>query len=333
MKVKKVIFMLKKFVVDLQSNKHIDLGEISGEELKEYYFNFKLDPNKLNALIADFDENGVPLNTTYIDVEEKKLHYYPISIGQYALAVYHSYLDTKDEDKKALFLHIADWFYENRTEDEKLGVYWLTDVPKPEYGVTQAWKSGFSQGRGLSLLLRAWQLTGEKKYFDVAKKALIPFTYDIVDGGVAVDLEEDSAIYEEYVAAKPTRVLDGHNFCLFGLYDAVRAFTPELDQEAHLLAKEIFEKGMKGLVKRLPDYDLGFWMRFNLCDLDFYPKVDPCTIGYLRLIRSQLVIFNRIKEHPMLQEYIKKMGRYDSVVNIVRMYKLKFTALRQMNRL
>ncbi|MDA3853351.1 MAG: D-glucuronyl C5-epimerase family protein [Bacteroidales bacterium] len=325
--------MLNKFIVDLKSNKHINLGDTSGDVLKKYYFNFKLDPNKLNALIADFDENGVPLNTTYIDVEEKTLHYYPISIGQYALAVYHNYLDTKDEEKKALFLRIADWFYENRTEDEKLGVYWLTDVPKPEYGVTEAWKSGFSQSRGLSLLLRAWQLTGESKYLEVAKKALIPFTYDISDGGVAVDIMNDSAIYEEYVAAKPTRVLDGHNFCLFGIYDAVRAITPEVDEEAHYLAKRIYEKGINGLVKRLPNYDMGFWMRFNICDLDFYPKNDPCTIGYLRLVRAQLIIFNRITKHPILQAYIKKMKRYDSFVNIVRMYKVKFKALRQMNRL
>ena len=333
MNLKKIIFMFGKFRTDLKANRHIPISDYGGESLKYYYINFKLDPNKLNKLIVDFDKNGVPLNTTYIDVEEKTLHYYPISIGQYALAVYHNYLDTKDEEKKALFLRIADWFYDNRTEDEKLGVYWLTDVPKPEYGVKEAWKSGFSQSRGLSLLLRAWQLTGESKYLEVAKKALVPFTYDIADGGVAVDIMNDSAIYEEYVAAKATRVLDGHNFCLFGIYDAVRAITPEVDEDAHLLAKRIYDKGINGLVDRLPDYDMGFWMRFNLCDLDFYPKVDPCTIGYLRLVRTQLIIFNKIAKHPVLQAYIKKMKRYDRFVNIVRMYKLKFKALRQMNRL
>ncbi|MBK8042493.1 MAG: hypothetical protein IPK21_07400 [Haliscomenobacter sp.] len=65
-----------------------------------YYIRFREEPRKLNRLIAGFDEQGIPLNTTYIDVEEKRLHYYPISIGQYALAVFHSWLDTGSADKK-----------------------------------------------------------------------------------------------------------------------------------------------------------------------------------------------------------------------------------------
>lgn len=325
--------MLGKFRRDLNNNKHVPIGDNGGQLLNRYYINFKGNPSQLNALIADFDKDGVPLNTTYIDVEEKKLHYYPISIGQYALAVFHSYLDTNDEEHKAHFLRIADWFYNNRTEDDKLGVYWLTDVPKPEYGVTEAWKSGFSQSRGLSVMLRAWQLTGDDKFLEASKKALLPFTYDISEGGVAVDLEGGTPIYEEYVAAKPTRVMDGHNFCLFGIYDAVRAITPEVDGAVHQLAKDIFDKGIAGLIVRLPEYDMGYWMKFNLCELDFYPKNDPCTIGYLRLVQAQLGILYSITGDEMLLQYADKMKRYDRWPNIIRMYQQKFTALRQMNRL
>lgn len=332
MQLKKIFFMLGKFRNDLSANKYIPIGDINGDNLHKYYINFKEEPGKLNRLIADFDKDGVPLNTTYIDVEDKKLHYYPISIGQYALAVFHSYLDTQDEEKKAHFLRIAEWFYNARTEDEKLGVYWLTDVDKPEYGVTEPWKSGFSQSRGLSVLLRAWQLTGEDEYLAAAKKALIPFTYDISEGGVAVDLDT-APIYEEYVAAKPTRVLDGHGFCLLGIYDAVRAITPEVDAEVHRLAKAIFEKGIEGLEKRLPDYDMGYWMKFNLCELDFYPQNDPCTIGYLRLVTVQLQILHQITGNATFAAYAKKMKRYDRLPNIVRMYKQKFSALKKMNRL
>jgi len=325
--------MLKKFFIDLNSNKNIKLSNDYNPTLNSYYFNFKLDPKNLNRLIADFDKDGVPLNTTYIDVEDKSLHYYPISIGQYALAVFHSWLDTKEEEKKAHFLRIADWFYNNRIEDKKLGIYWLTDVPKPEYHVTEPWKSGFSQSRGLSVMLRAWQITQDKKYLEASKKALIPFTFNVEDGGVAVDLETEAPIYEEYIAAKPTRVLDGHGFCLFGIYDAVRAITPDTDEKYHRLAQDIFNKGINGLVKRLPEYDLGFWMKFNLCELDFYPQNDPCTIGYIRLVQAQLKILHNITGNQVLKEYADKLKRYDRLPNIVKMYKLKFSALRQMNRL
>ncbi len=333
MKISKVLFMLKKFFVDLNSNKDIKISSDSNPILNSYYFKFKLNPKNLNRLIADFDKDGVPLNTTYIDVEDKKLHYYPISIGQYALAVFHSWLDTKDEEKKAHFLRIADWFYNRRIEDKKLGVYWLTDVPKPEYHVTEPWKSGFTQSRGLSVMLRAWQLTNDEKYLDASKKALIPFTFNVKEGGVAVDLETGFPIYEEYVATKPTRVLDGHGFCLFGIYDAVRAISPDVDADAHRLAKTIFDKGINGLIKRLPEYDLGFWMKFNLCELDFYPPNDPCTIGYLRLVTAQLNVLYSITGNKVLKQYANKMKKYDRLPNIIKMYKLKFTALRKMNRL
>ena len=330
---KKVFFMLRKIFRDLFVRQMSPLGEWDGNSLGAYYFRFILDKKKVNRLIADFDEDGVPFNTTYIDVEEAKLHYYPITIGQYALAVFHAYLDTEEEAHKAHFLRIADWFCAHSTEDEKLGVYWLTDVPKPEYRVYEPWKSAFSQSRGLSVLLRAWQLTGEAKYLALAKKALLPFTYDIAEGGVAVDMTADAALYEEYVAAKPTRVLDGHNFSLFGVYDAVRAITPEVDEEAHQLARSIFDKGIQGLIQRLPDYDMGYWMQFNLCDLDFYPPADPCTIAYLRIVKAQLQIFNAISPHPVLENYVDKLKHYDRLPNIIKMYRQKFKALRQMNRL
>ena len=217
MKIKKAIFMLRKLLRDFNTNRKIEINmENQSETLGYYYIKFDEDIAKLNRLIHSFDKNGVPLNTTYIDVEDTKLHYYPISIGQYGLAIFHSWLKTHSEEKRAHFLRIADWFMNNRTDHTELGCYWLTDVPKPEYHVYQPWKSAFAQSRGISMLLRAWQLTEDDAYLKVATQALIPFTKDITVGGVSVDREKGETFYEEYVAECPTRVLDGHGFCLFG---------------------------------------------------------------------------------------------------------------------
>ena len=216
--------MLRKLLRDFNTNRKIEINmENQSETLGYYYIKFDEDIAKLNRLIHSFDKNGVPLNTTYIDVEDTKLHYYPISIGQYGLAIFHSWLKTHSEEKRGHFLRIADWFMNNRTDHTELGCYWLTDVPKPEYHVYQPWKSAFAQSRGISMLLRAWQLTEDDTYLKIATQALIPFTKDITTGGVSVDREKGATFYEEYVAECPTRVLDGHGFCLFGLYDYIRA--------------------------------------------------------------------------------------------------------------
>lgn len=326
--------MFNKFRNDLNANKHIELSDdITSSTLGYYYIPFDENISKLNKLLHSFDKDGVPLNTTYIDVKEKKLHYYPISIGQYGLAVFHSFLDSKNEEKKQHFIRIAEWFYNNKIEDIELGTYWLTDVEKPEYKVTKAWKSAFTQSRALSIMMRAWQLTDNNKYLESCKQALIPFTKDISEGGVAVNLTEESAFYEEYVAEKPTRVLDGHIFSLWGVYDFVRAIDKENDKEAYLLAKEIFDKGIKGLIEALPKYDMGFWALFNRCELEHYPDKDPCTIGYIRLVNKQLEVLYRITGKEELNKYSRKFSKYDRLTNIIRMYFIKFKALKKLQRL
>ena len=334
MQLKKIVFMLKKFRNDLNANKNIEISnDLTSANLGYYYIHFDENISKLNKLLHSFDTDGIPLNTTYIDVKEQKLHYYPISIGQYGLSVFHSYLKTNSEEKKEHFLRIAEWFYNNKTEDDELGVYWLTDVEKPEYKVTKPWKSAFTQSRGLSIMMRAWQLTGDNKYLEACKKALIPFTKDISHGGVTVDLNSKNAFYEEYVAEKPTRVLDGHIFSLWGLYDFIRAIDKEKEQEAFLLAKELFDKGIEGLISSLPKYDMGFWVLFNRCELDHYPKKDPCTIGYIRLVTKQLEVLYNITKRKELKQFSTKFSKYDRLTNIIRMYFIKFRALKQLQRL
>ena len=309
---------------------------IKSQNLDYYYFKFsekELLDGTHQALLKTFDENGIPLNTAYIDVEEPNLHYYPISIGQFGLAVFHSYLETKAKEKKLHFLRIADWFCDNVTMDEKLGAYWLTDVPKPEYKVEKAWKSAFSQSRALSILLRAWQTDENDKYLDLCKKALIPFTFDISDGGVSANLKNGFPFYEEYVASEPTMVFDGHIFSMFGLYDFIRAVPANIDSKSHNMAKSLFEYGIKSLIHFFPEYDMGFWLRFNLCKMPHYPKIDPCTIGYIRLVNLQLKILYEISENESLLGFHNKITGYDNFINIIKMYFIKYKALKTLNRL
>ena len=183
------------------------------------------------------------------------------------------------------------------------------------------------------MLLRAWQLTEDDAYLKVATQALIPFTKDITVGGVSVDREKGETFYEEYVAECPTRVLDGHGFCLFGLYDYIRAVPENKDPNGFALALRLFNEGIEGLTRQLPLFDMGFWPRFNRCDLSGYPQDDPCTIGYLRLVRQQLLILYRITGKEELRLFSEKFHQYDRISNILKMYRHKFTALKKLNRL
>ncbi len=336
MQISKTLFMFKRFLTDLSENKSIIIQPDTSQELNNYYILFS--EEQINRRGGNkplkFDDQGILQIHSYIDIKVGKgYYYYPITIGQYALAVFHAYLKTKSQEKKEHFLKIALWFYNNRTDDPQNGTYWETTVPKPEYKVFSPWKSAFAQSRALSVLLRAWQLTGNIDYLEVCKKALIPFTLDIEEDGVTANKKKGYPFYEEYVADAPTMVLDGHMFSLFGLYDFMRAIPENLDKENHLLAKKLFNDGISSLEHWLPKFDMGFWMCFNYCQMDHYPEIDPCTIGYSRLVRTQLDILFKLSGQPILKKYHDKLQKYDSWLNILRMYPIKYNALKKLKRI
>ncbi len=318
-----------KFLKDLRRGQEIYpmSSDLHSATLKEYYF--LMDEKQLRKGYSQefhFDADGIPLIPTYIDVEERKLVYYPISIGQYGIAIYHTYLTSQREEDLKRFMKIVDWFYSQRISDERLGDYWLTDVPKPEYRLTRPWPSAFSQSRAISILLRGYQLTRKSHYLDSASRALAIFRVPAADGGVTT-YTEYGPFYEEYPAPFPTMVLDGMFFTLCGLYDYIRVAGNSL------IARELFDEGIGTLEKLLSTYDLGYWIRYNQCREPFYPEVDPATIGYLRLVINQLRLFYRLTGKDFFERWAEKWKKYDNPVNILRMYRVKYSALRKLNRL
>ncbi|MHA1755966.1 MAG: hypothetical protein ACTSVV_04290, partial [Promethearchaeota archaeon] len=81
-KVQKIFFMLRKFIKDLTRDRQIyELAkEIHSSNLCEYYF-IMTEEQMLSGHSQQyhFDEEGIPIIPTYIDVEEQKMIYYPIS--------------------------------------------------------------------------------------------------------------------------------------------------------------------------------------------------------------------------------------------------------------
>jgi heparosan-N-sulfate-glucuronate 5-epimerase len=125
-----------------------------------------------------FDDDGIPIIPSYIDVEPREMHYYPIAIGQYALAIFHTWLrSSRDEDRRR-FLHLADWFVEHQAEDG----CWYAPVAVAAYRLRPPWPSAMAQGWALSVLMRAWQCTSDEKYLANARRGLSTFSLPIPQG-------------------------------------------------------------------------------------------------------------------------------------------------------
>jgi len=326
-KFEKYLFMAKKWIKDIRRDKDIYKlsDDLHSTHLGPYYFIINeqelLDGHSQNY---HFDDEGIPIIPSYIDVAEKRMVYYPISIGQYGLAIFHTWLATQAEEDEQRFLKIVDWFYRNRITDDK-GVYWLTRVPKPEYRMNEPWPSSFAQSRGISILLRGWQMTNHDNYREAAERALRIFDIPAEQGGVTT-FTSSGPFYEEYPTAFPTMVLDGFFFTMCGIYDAVRALQSKK-------AQELFEKGLDTIKGWLPRYDMRYWMRYNYCKQPFYPDPDPATIGYLRLVITQLFLFYRLTGDSSFKDWAHQFRDYDKLPNIIRMYGAKYKALKKLNRI
>ncbi len=323
--------MLDKFLTDLRSpkNRYPIAEDLHGSQLGYYYFVFdekRIAAGKDQKLISRFDQNGIPLNKTYIDVSEKDYVYFPISIGQMGLAVYHTYLRTKSIEDQDRFLKFVEWFFQHATIDDELGARWLTEVPLPQYKNPGPWQSAFTQSRAISILLRGYQLTNDQKYSDMAEKALICFTKPVSQGGVT-SFTEYGPFYEEYTAEVPTLVLNGLIFSLFGIMDFTRLF-PE-----NKLARKIYDDGISTLINILPEYDLGFWSRYNLCKAEWYPENDPATLSYQRLHIIQLKLLYRLTDENIFKKYAEEFNDQIRITNILKMYKTKYHVLKSLNRL
>jgi hypothetical protein len=334
---KKQLFMLKKILIDLSylfsSKENYILSDKLNSDTLEYPFIFDeslIRSGKRQALIKNFDSNGIPLNSAYIDVEKPRLHYYPISIGQVGISVYQTYLNTKNKIDLDRFLKFADWFESNKTEDE-LGIYWLTDIEKPEYKINSKWKSAFSQSRAISIFVRAYHETRKIVYLNYIDKALDMYFIEQDNLGVSVKTAR-GLIFEEYVAEKPTMVLDGHLFALFGLYDLYK-YRNNLPETINKKTKALINLGLNGLEDTFEEYDLGYWLKFNLCKMPHYPKVDPCTVAYMKLIRLQLKISDALFPSNELKNMLKKIDRYLTIKNAFKAYLTKFESLKKLNRL
>lgn len=331
MKLKKAFFMLDKLRRDLRTpqERYAQASDVISEGLGQYYFVFdeeRVSGGKEQALIRKFDQNGIPINKTYVDVEGQDYVYFPISIGQMGLAVYHTWLKTKKPEDLKRFLHFADWFMENADLSPALGARWLSDVPLPQYKTPAGWASAFSQARAMNILLRAYQETGDHKFAHMAEKALPAFRQTTQKGGVMSETPW-GPFYEEYAAEVPTLVLNGKIFALFGLFDFVRVFPH------HSEARELFQLGIDALKKALPAFDMGYWSRYNLCDASWYPKLDPSTIQYQRLHISQLEVLFRITGESLFSEYALRFRQQDTMLNAIRAYGKKFQSLRKLKRL
>ena len=183
--------------------------------------------------------------------------YHPTIIAHYALAHWNQYLTANDEHHRSAFLTQARWFVEHEVRISDDGGIWPVSLPHPDVRGGGSWLSATAQGGALSVLVRAFQLTGEDTFLSLAGRAARSFERDILDGGLSTPVGEDGIFFEEVAAYPATHTLGGCVFALCGLYDYV-ALTDDTQIE------RLIQRSLATMHVLLGEFDVGFWTRADL---------------------------------------------------------------------
>jgi heparosan-N-sulfate-glucuronate 5-epimerase len=239
-----------------------------------------IDPNGLGGYYCDFRHKAEHTEDDLPRDGHGDPDWWVIPIAQAALGFWELRMEGRSVDRQ--FMRLVEWLMTHVEPSPVGGKVWRVEKPSVKYGLPSGWSSAMAQGEVASVLLRAHALTGDDVYLETAKAAFPPMTVPVARGGLQNDLD-GALVLEEYPTQRPTAVLNGWLFALYGVHElATAAEMPE--------ARELFERSAADLVRLLPRYDNGWWSLYSLQagepDLSkpFYQRLHPVLLEALALI-------------------------------------------------
>lgn len=179
----------------------------------------------------------------------------PVSIAQYALYQHQRWCDG-DPSARDRFLAQVRYLERAIAAD---GTYRYT-VGMPQYGVVPGWISGLAQGEAASVFFRALAMTAERRYADLALRALTPLRRDVAEGGSSL-LRGENVFFEE-IAAAPCHILNGHLCAAFAVWESVAYGIADDEMRA------LHEGAVRTLLAWLPRYADDGWSFYQLAQRD-----------------------------------------------------------------
>jgi heparosan-N-sulfate-glucuronate 5-epimerase len=229
--------------------------------------------------------------------DEPSLHVVRI---QWGLGCYERHLAGEGEQWRAAAIGCAEKLVAcQHREGPHAGGFLHATPLSHTFRLPPPWISAMAQGEGASLLVRAFRETDEERFAECARRALLPFGRDSVDGGVRAPLDGEP-YFEEYPTQPPSFVLNGGIFAMWGLYDVGLA----LDEAP---AREAFERAVDMLARNLHRWDTGYWSRYDLFP---HPAVNVASSFYHDLHINQLHALQRLAPRSQLAETAERWERY-----------------------
>ncbi len=231
---------------------NLGVGNISHDTILGCYYQ-DITPGIVHVekgIFAALDENGIPYT-----INGAKKSYAPIITIQYALMQYDFIVKRVDSEKsKVTFIRCLNWL-EKRCESLADSMV-IKNEANSQYGIPEGWVSGMIQGQLISVFLRGYQLLGDEKYLDLAHRCFRSFYIEYEQGGFRRVDEHGCVWFEEFATKKPSFVLNGFIYAMFGIYDYYRVTSNED-------SKKLWNDCVRTLEVNLHKYDVWYWSVYD----------------------------------------------------------------------
>lgn len=190
-------------------------------------------------------------------------------------------LERHAKGDNAAAIRAAEWLVDNQCVDGTWRYGFDYYVESADTTLPAGWVSALAQGQALSLLVRAWEITGDSGYLDAGRAALGAFSRPVEEGGV-LRFWRGHPFYEEYPTVGPSLVLNGFLFALVGLHEFAEA-------TADAEAERLWVAGEETAATLLPLYAYGDTTTYGLAHLASSPVAPEPVGGVYPLVVHNLV--------------------------------------------
>jgi len=265
--------------------------KISDDFCRDRIGTYYMDFTRKAHYAAHLDAERIPLLDYKGQIGKQ---YNPIAIAQFGLGRYNLLMRTQEEKHRQAFLRSADWLVDRLRQNQKGLWVWMHDFDWEYQEILKSpWYSGLAQGQGISLLVRAFLLTGEDRYREDTDRAYAAFEKDIDQGGVTCRDEEGCWWIEEYLVSRPTHILNGFIWAMWGIYDYYI-----LTRDSAV--KTLWDDGLQTIAKNLKKYDAGYWSLYDLSDR---AMKNPASAFYHALHIVQLKVLYLLSGIEIFKSY------------------------------
>jgi heparosan-N-sulfate-glucuronate 5-epimerase len=223
-----------------------------------------------------------------------------VRVHQWGLGAYERYLAGEGEQWLRNAMEVGRYALSQQVRGGPRDGLWLNRLPYTKtFQLPAGWPSAMAQGEGASLLARLHLETGEDRWADAARRAVVAMRLPSNEGGVQARLA-GGAWPEEYPTEPPSYVLNGGIFALWGMYDVATALGDED-------ARRDFQEGADTLGANLHRWDTGYWSRYDLFP---HPVMNVASSFYHALHTSQLEAMQVIAPRPEFEQAAERFARY-----------------------